>query len=68
MAAGHRNLARRVVELSGVGASDRALDIGCGPGNAAREAGRRGADVIGIDPAAACEHPRPRSAVTAFLK
>lgn len=53
MAAGHRNLARRVVELSGVGASDRALDIGCGPGNAVREAGRLGADVIGVDPASA---------------
>ncbi len=50
MAAGHRNLARRVVELSGVGTSDRALGIGCGPGNAVREAGRLGADVIGVDP------------------
>lgn len=35
-----------------VGAGARVLDLGCGTGNAALEAARRGADVVAIDPAA----------------
>jgi ubiquinone/menaquinone biosynthesis C-methylase UbiE len=34
-----------------VGPQDRVLDVGCGPGGAAREAARRGAAVTGVDPA-----------------
>lgn len=43
--------ARLVNDAAGVVAGDRVVDVGCGPGNAAREAARRGADVIGIEPA-----------------
>ncbi len=42
--------ARLVADLAAVGPQDRVLDIGCGPGTAARHAASRGADVIGIDP------------------
>ncbi|SEH76841.1 Methyltransferase domain-containing protein [Mycolicibacterium rutilum] len=43
--------ARLAADLTEVGADDTVVDIGCGPGKAAREAARRGAAVIGIDPA-----------------
>jgi ubiquinone/menaquinone biosynthesis C-methylase UbiE len=43
--------ARLACEVTGVGAGDRVIDVGCGPGGAAREAARRGASVIGVDPA-----------------
>ena len=46
-AAGNR-LAAELVELS---AGDTLVDIGCGPGSATRLAARRGATVIGVDPA-----------------
>jgi ubiquinone/menaquinone biosynthesis C-methylase UbiE len=39
-----------VCELTGVGAHDRVLDVGCGPGTAARAGARRGAEVVGVDP------------------
>src|SRR5205085_5109982 len=40
-------------DLASVAKGDVVVDIGCGPGNAARIAARRGADaVIGVDPAA----------------
>jgi len=47
---GARNarLAERTSELT---ASDAVADIGCGPGTAARRAGRLGARVVAIDPA-----------------
>ena len=32
-------------------AVDQVVDLGCGPGVAAREAARRGARVTGVDPA-----------------
>ena len=48
-----RRHARRVNELAGVGADDHVVDIGCGPGNAARLAARHGARVTGIDPSPA---------------
>jgi ubiquinone/menaquinone biosynthesis C-methylase UbiE len=40
-----------VADLAGVTARDRVLDVGCGPGSAARKAARRGAAVTGVDPA-----------------
>lgn len=43
--------ARLVADLAAVSAADRVVDVGCGPGTAVREAARRGARVIGIDPA-----------------
>jgi ubiquinone/menaquinone biosynthesis C-methylase UbiE len=42
--------ARRAVDLAGVTEDDSVVDIGCGPGNAVREAARRGARAIGVDP------------------
>jgi ubiquinone/menaquinone biosynthesis C-methylase UbiE len=50
MAAGRGSVARGVASLAAVGPGDGVLDVGCGPGTAAREAGRRGATVIGVDP------------------
>ena len=44
--------ARLVADLAGVTADDVVLDIGCGPGTAARHAAGLGASVVGIDPAA----------------
>jgi ubiquinone/menaquinone biosynthesis C-methylase UbiE len=43
--------ARLAADVTGVSAGDRVIDIGCGPGGAAREAARRGASVVGVDPA-----------------
>lgn len=42
---------RLIADRAGVRAGDRVVDIGCGPGSAAREAARRGAAVTGVDPA-----------------
>ena len=47
---GHGN-ARLAVGLASVSDADRVIDIGCGPGAAARGAARRGATVVGVDPA-----------------
>jgi ubiquinone/menaquinone biosynthesis C-methylase UbiE len=49
-AMGRRN-ARLVADLAAVGPGDRVVDVGCGPGTAVREAARRGATAVGIDPA-----------------
>ena len=43
--------ARRAVDAAGVSRGTRVLDLGCGTGNAALEAARRGAEVVAIDPA-----------------
>lgn len=43
--------ARRAISATSVSDNDRVVDIGCGPGSAARTAARRGAQVTGIDPA-----------------
>lgn len=43
--------ARIACELAGVQPGDRVVDIGCGPGTAVREAVRRGATAVGVDPA-----------------
>lgn len=39
-------------KLTGIGAGDHLVDIGCGPGTAARVAAGRGARVTGVDPSA----------------
>ncbi|OBF58800.1 SAM-dependent methyltransferase [Mycobacterium sp. 852002-50816_SCH5313054-b] len=49
LVAGRRN-ARLAAELADVSAADGVVDIGCGPGNAARAAARRGARVSAVDP------------------
>ena len=51
MACGRKSDARLAVRLSGLRAGDAVVDIGCGPGAAARYAERCGASVTGIDPA-----------------
>jgi ubiquinone/menaquinone biosynthesis C-methylase UbiE len=43
--------ARLAVELTGAGPGDTVVDVGCGPGAAARHAARTGATVVGVDPA-----------------
>ncbi len=50
MVAGRGADATLVSDLAEIGTSDRVLDIGCGPGTAARAAARRGAAVTGVDP------------------
>ncbi|SDJ40077.1 Methyltransferase domain-containing protein [Halovenus aranensis] len=39
----------RLVSTAGIGPDDRVLDVGCGTGNVALTARRRGADVVGLD-------------------
>ncbi|MDY7100129.1 MAG: class I SAM-dependent methyltransferase [Actinomycetota bacterium] len=51
MLLGGRADARLVADVTSIGEGDHVVDIGCGPGNAAREAARRGATVTGVDPA-----------------
>jgi ubiquinone/menaquinone biosynthesis C-methylase UbiE len=48
---GRGAVSRLVADLAEVRAGDKVLDVGCGPGGAAREAARRGAAVTGVDPA-----------------
>ena len=52
MVVGRDGDARLAAERSHLRAGDRLLDIGCGPGAAARFAAREGATVVGVDPAA----------------
>lgn len=40
-----------VIDAAGVSPGQRVLDVGCGTGNAALAAARRGASVVGVDPA-----------------
>ena len=51
MVVGRGEDAQLVADLAGVGPDDHVLDVGCGPGTAARAAARRGARVTGVDPA-----------------
>jgi SAM-dependent methyltransferase len=71
MAFGRGRSARLIVELAGVRAGDRVVDVGCGPGRFLREAAERGATVVGVDPSAQMRRlavrwtpDRLRSAVT----
>ncbi|MEY2472433.1 MAG: hypothetical protein QOK28_1762 [Actinomycetota bacterium] len=51
-AVGREGVAEFAADLVGLEPGDVVVDIGCGPGNAARYAVRRGAErVIGVDPA-----------------
>jgi ubiquinone/menaquinone biosynthesis C-methylase UbiE len=50
-AIGRDAVARLAAERTQIGADDWLVDIGCGPGAAVREALRRGATAIGVDPA-----------------
>jgi|SRR5215467_11938968 len=51
MVLGGEGNARLAEHLSELAAGDAVVDIGCGPGTAARHATRLGASVVGIDPA-----------------
>jgi ubiquinone/menaquinone biosynthesis C-methylase UbiE len=46
-----RGVARLAADRAGVTSADRVVDVGSGPGAAAREAARRGAGVTGVEPA-----------------
>lgn len=50
-ALGGGSRARLAADLAAVTPDDHVVDVGCGPGTAAREAARRGATATGIDPA-----------------
>jgi ubiquinone/menaquinone biosynthesis C-methylase UbiE len=47
---GRRKLVDWLVDAAAIRPGTALVDVGCGPGSAARAAARRGADVIGIDP------------------
>ncbi len=51
MIVGRGVVARLAADLTLVSDADHVVDVGCGPGTAAREAARRGARVTGVDPA-----------------
>src|SRR5689334_547529 len=51
MTVGRGAVAHLAADVAEVSRGDRVVDVGCGPGTAAREAARRGAEVTGIDPA-----------------
>lgn len=46
-----RASARLAADITDVSSEDTVVDIGCGPGGAVREAARRGARAVGVDPA-----------------
>ncbi|MGV0784942.1 class I SAM-dependent methyltransferase [Mycolicibacterium sp. XJ775] len=45
-----RAKARLVADVAQLSSADHVVDVGCGPGTAARVAARRGAQVTGVDP------------------
>src|SRR5438128_3774731 len=51
MTTGRGGDARLAAELTHLGPDDLVVDVGCGPGAAARHAARVGARVTGVDPA-----------------
>jgi ubiquinone/menaquinone biosynthesis C-methylase UbiE len=64
-----RGNAHLAADVTAVSAQDRVVDVGCGPGTAARLAARRGARVTGVDPSesmlrVARAVRRPHAAVT----
>jgi SAM-dependent methyltransferase len=50
MMVGRGRDARLVTRIADLSATDRLVDIGCGPGTAVRIAARRGAETTGVDP------------------
>ena len=70
MIVGRDGDARLAARLTGLGPGDAVVDIGCGPGVAARHAARLGATVTGVDPApvmlrvGAAAHARARPCAT----
>jgi ubiquinone/menaquinone biosynthesis C-methylase UbiE len=52
MTRGRSDDARLALRLSAVAPGETVVDIGCGPGAAARQAARLGATVVAVDPAA----------------
>jgi ubiquinone/menaquinone biosynthesis C-methylase UbiE len=50
MAAGRGRVARLVADLAELRPGDRVVDVGSGPGRFLREAARRGAEAVGVDP------------------
>lgn len=48
-----RAKARMAADVARISPQDHVVDVGCGPGTAARVAARRGARVTGVDPASA---------------
>ena len=51
MTVGRGRDAQLVTGIANLEATDHVLDIGCGPGTAARDAARHGSRVTGVDPA-----------------
>jgi SAM-dependent methyltransferase len=51
MLIGRGPVTRLALARAGVTGDDHVIDVGCGPGAAARAAARRGAEVTGVDPA-----------------
>lgn len=51
MVLGRQDNARLAERLSGLKPGDTVVDVGCGPGAAARHAARLGASAVGVDPA-----------------
>src|SRR5438128_756211 len=51
MIAGRGGVAKLAADLTDVGPDDHVVDVGCGPGSAARFGARRAASAIGVDPA-----------------
>lgn len=48
-----RAKAKLAADIADISAADHVVDVGCGPGTAARVAARRGARVTGVDPSSA---------------
>jgi ubiquinone/menaquinone biosynthesis C-methylase UbiE len=53
MTVGRGAMARGVAELAGLSTADVVVDVGCGPGTAARRARRTAGQVVGVDPSPA---------------
>ncbi len=51
MSRGRADDAELAVRLTGLGPDEHLVDVGCGPGRAARVAATHGASVVGVDPA-----------------
>ncbi len=65
-------VAEVILDAAEIAPGERVLDVACGTGNAALAAARRGADVVGVDPAAALlkiarEHAHASGAEAEFL-